>query len=105
MTEIKDVTPKHLRCIGWGQMTCPAIYEVTPSHLQCDLGYCPGIYEATPKHMRCEFGECPAVYEHEQYTLIVGKVVPVPYELVGRIGPDEALVRVPKGMVKPGDEK
>lgn len=64
------------------------------------------IKNLTPAHLRCAITTfCPAVYEQEGGTLIIGKIVPVPEELAGRIGPDEALVWVPKGMVKPGDSE
>jgi len=45
-------------------------------------------------------GDCPAIYEQEDGVLVIGKIVPIPEELKAKVGPDETLVWVPKGLLK-----
>jgi hypothetical protein len=55
--------------------------------------------------MACSMtASCPAIFEQQDGHLIIGKKVPIPEELKDRIGEDETLIWVPKGLVKPGDE-
>ncbi len=56
--------------------------------------------EITPKGMRCHIAECPAIFEQEDGVLVIGKIAPIPEELKAKVGPDEALVWVPKGLLK-----
>jgi hypothetical protein len=75
--------------------------EITPKALRCGPLNCPALYEVTPAEMRCAFGpSCPALFEQEDGVLVIGKIVPVPGELKAKIGPDETLVWVPKGLLK-----
>lgn len=98
---MKDVTPKDMRC--W-PAHCPAIFEVTPKDMRCAIGAsCPAIFEVTPDSEACFISSCPAIYEREDGYLIIGKRVAIPDEIRARIGDDEVLSWVPKGLVKPGD--
>jgi hypothetical protein len=100
---MKEVTPKAHRC--W-PTHCPAIFEVTPAEMRCHIAAsCPAIFEVTPEPMACELAaSCPAIFEQQDGHLIIGKKVIIPEELKDRIGIDEILIWVPKGLVKPGDE-
>lgn len=77
--------------------------EATPKALRCTyMAACPSLYEVTPAEMRCAIGaSCTALYEQEDGVLVIGKVLEtVPTELLGKVGPDEAVVWVPKGLLK-----
>ena len=75
--------------------------NITPQHLRCPAGYCIGIYEVTPAEMRCAIAaSCPAIFTENGAYLIIGKKVEtIPPELLGRIGPDELLIAVPKRLI------
>jgi hypothetical protein len=68
--------------------------------------------DVTPKKFKCWPTHCPAILEaedgesqHGRGHFIIGKKVDLwPQELAERVGKDEFLVWVPKGMVKPGDD-
>ena len=94
----KEITPKALCC---GPFNCPALYEVTPAEMRCHIAECPAIYEITTTEAKCEIAaSCPALFEQEDGVLVIGKIAPVPDELKAKIGPDETLVWVPKGLLK-----
>jgi len=95
----KEITPKALRC--GDTLTCPPLYEVTPAEMRCAIAAsCPALYEITPTDARCPWADCPAIYEQEDGVLVVGKIAPIPEELKSKVGPDETLVWVPKGLLK-----
>lgn len=75
--------------------------DLTPKAMRCEWGGCPAIYEATPAEMRCTYmASCPAIFAEDGAYLIIGKKVEtVTQELLGRIGPDEMLVAVPKRLI------
>lgn len=58
--------------------------------------------EVTPKALRCTYmAACPALYEQEDGVLVIGKVLEtVPAELLDKVGPDETVVWVPKGLLR-----
>lgn len=76
--------------------------EITPKALRCSAGHCPSLYEVTPAEMRCggSWSGCPALYEQEDGVLVIGKIAPIPEDLKAKVGPDETLVWVPKGLLK-----
>lgn len=77
----REITPKALRC---GEtLTCPSLYEVMPEEMRCDIA-----------------ASRPSIFEQENGVLVIGKIAPIPEDLKAKIGPDEALVWVPKGLFK-----
>jgi len=78
--------------------------ELTPAEMQCGIGACPAIYEVervTPKDMQC-FGRigCPEIYKMQGSYLIIGTLVkPEEAGLEGKVGKNEALIKVPKGLI------
>lgn len=96
---MKEITPKALRCDI--SASCPSLYEVTPVEMRCSFGAsCPALYEVTPTEAKCPYADCPALFEQQDGVLVIGKIVPVPDELKAKIGSDETLVWVPKGLLK-----
>lgn len=89
---VNDKTPEAYKC---ALLSCPAIYE--------------GFKDSTPKSHNCGVGTCPAVYSSEQKKdiyLIVGKLIPKDSlkeaglsDLEKKIGEDEVLIEVPKGLI------
>ena len=80
--------------------------ELTPAEMQCFGGIgCPAIYEVervTPKDMRCFGGlGCPDIYKTQEGSyLIIGTLVkPEEAGLEGKVGKNEALIKVPKGLI------
>lgn len=59
--------------------------------------------ERTPEAFMCsKCAKCPAVFETENDSyVIIGKILPpeVVQQLAGRIGDDEFVIEVPKGMI------
>lgn len=43
---------------------------------------------------------CPAIFEQEDGVLIIGKRVAIPEEIKNRVGSDEDVLWVPKGLLK-----
>lgn len=75
--------------------------NITPKNLQCEWGQCPALYEVTPADMKCTYmASCPAIFEQEDGILIIGKRVAIPEEIKNRVGPDEDVLWVPKGLLK-----
>lgn len=79
--------------------------DITPKAHRCEIGAsCPAILEVTPQDLCCMAGGCPAIYEQQDGFLIIGKsVASIPEEIKGRVGQDEIVVWVPRGLVRPGD--
>lgn len=78
--------------------------EVTPAEMQCGVGACPAIYEVervTPKEMQCFGGlGCPEVYQNEDSYFIIGeKVEAEEAGLVGKVGKNEVLIKVPRRLI------
>lgn len=96
---MREVTPKKLRC-EWGQ--CPALFEVTPADMKCAAtASCPAVFEVTPQAEKCTYmASCPAIFEQEDGVLIIGKRVAIPEEIKDRVGTDEDVLWVPKGLLK-----
>jgi len=101
--KIRERTPKENMCIVG---TCPAIYEVeeiTPKKDMCIATACPGVYEVeerTPKEEMCLVGTCPAIKECGENYLIIGKKAePSDFGLEGKVGKDEVLIEIPKGII------
>lgn len=95
----REITPKAMRCVYVS--SCPSLYEVTPAAMRCAIGAsCPALYEITPTEAKCPIANCPAIFAQEDGVLVIGKTAPVPEELKTKIGPGEALVWVPKGLLK-----
>lgn len=78
--------------------------DVTPENMRCSISQCAAILEVTPQDMRCISHYCPSVSEQKDGYLIIGKIVEAPAELRDRVGPDETVLWVPRGLVKPNDE-
>ena len=74
--------------------------EITPKGMRCAPLHCPSLFEVTPAEMRCYLANCPAIFEQEDGVLVIGKIAPIPEELKAKIGPDETLVWVPRGLLK-----
>jgi hypothetical protein len=91
---MKDVTPAKFACVA--TFSCPAIIEVTPQDMRCQLGFCPAVFDVTPAAMACGgtmsarpaifdvtpgaaacvIGvSCPAIYEREDGHIIIGKIM------------------------------
>jgi hypothetical protein len=77
--------------------------ELTPREMQCAIGACPAIYEVervTPKNMECGIGICPEVYQNADSYFIIGeKVEAEEAGLVGKVGKDEVLIKVPRKLI------
>ena len=77
--------------------------EVTPMEMQCGIGACPAIYaveRVTPKEMCIGGLGCPEVYQNADSYFIIGeKVEAEEAGLVGKVGKNEALIKVPKGLI------
>lgn len=56
--------------------------------------------DVTPKAMSCTIENCPAIFEQEDGALVIGKRVAIPDEIKHRVGPDEDVLWVPKGLLK-----
>ena len=56
--------------------------------------------DLTPAHLKCGLGQCPGVYEERggSHLQIIGRV-PEESEIVGRVGPGEALIRVDRALL------
>ena len=80
-----------------------SLRELTPVEMQCALGACPAIYEVervTPKGMECALGACPEVYQNADSYFIIGeKVEAEEAGLVGKVGKNEVLIKVPKTLI------
>ena len=80
--ELRDRTPKELRCIA---EACPAIYETQ---------------DVTPKKMRCGTGVCPAIHKIEESYLIIGELInPADAGLEKKVGEGEVLIKVPRKLI------
>ncbi|MEA3414229.1 MAG: hypothetical protein U9Q99_01760 [Nanoarchaeota archaeon] len=90
---LENKTPKENHCIA---AACPAIYEFT--------------LEVTPPKNHCIAAACPTIYkskrkiEGEDVYLIIGKKIDNPSkeglgELEKKIGEDEILIEVPRGLI------
>ncbi|HEY3475423.1 MAG TPA: hypothetical protein VGK56_12490 [Anaerolineales bacterium] len=81
--------------------------DVTPEAMKCAIGAsCPSLFEVTPEAAKCGalMSSCPAIYEQQDGYLIIAKsVASIPDEIKSRVGQDEVVVWVPRGLVKPGD--
>ena len=77
------------------------IKEITPKDMQCIAAACPAIYEEiTPKSRGCILTACPQIYEGNDNYFIVGKIVdPKEVGLEKKVGGEEALIEVPKGLI------
>ena len=78
--------------------------EVTPTEMRCCVGPCPAIYEVervTPKDIQCLGGlGCPGIYQDGESYLIIGTFVkPEEAGLEGKVGKNEALIKVPKKLI------
>ena len=85
--KIKEITPKAHQCAAYA---CPSVYE--------------GLKELTPQEMGCAWSACPSINKAEikgkEVYLIVGKSVnPIEAGLERKVGEDEALIEVPKGLI------
>ena len=60
------------------------------------------IRNVTPESHRCAGGACPAFFKTDRDSfLIVGKMVSSPpEELEGKVGPEEAVVEIPAGLLR-----
>lgn len=80
--------------------------ELTPKHMRCIVGACPAIYAArdvTPRGMMCSEGCCPGIHKTDDTYLIIGeRVDPEEAGLAGKVGENEVLIRVPRPLI---DEK
>jgi len=82
--------------------------NITNPKYYCVIGSCPAIYgliDRTSDAQFCIIGSCPKIYEHtssETY-LIIGRKLDVDkirsLGLESRIGPDETIVEIPKGII------
>ena len=79
------------------------IRELTPREMQCGIGACPAIYEVervTPKEMQCWGIGCPEVYQDADSYFIIGeKVEAEEAGLVGKVGKNEVLIKVPRKLI------
>ncbi len=61
------------------------------------------VREITPTRHYCGVGTCPSVFDTgEKDYLIIGKVLKdqdIPEEVKAKIGPDECVVSVPRGII------
>lgn len=77
--------------------------DIMPAEMQCALGACSAIYKVgrvTPKDMDCMVGACNEIYQNADSYFIIGeKVEAEEAGLVGKIGKNEALIKVPKGLI------
>ena len=77
--------------------------ELTPVEMQCAVGACPAIYEVervTPKDMECALGACLEVYQDaESYFVIGERIEPEEAGLVGKVGKNEVLIKVPRKLI------
>lgn len=78
------------------------IREITPKEMQCGIAACPTIYQIE----ECIGGACPGVHSDSGDYLIIGKLVepnkarlPDGISLEGKVGKNEALVRVPRELI------
>ncbi|MBI4116199.1 hypothetical protein HY449_00470 [Candidatus Pacearchaeota archaeon] len=103
---LRELTPAEMQCAPFG--ACPAIYEVeriTPESEQCLGGLgCPEIYKVkriTPESEQCVVGACNEIYGTEEgdYLLIGTLIKPEEAGLEGKVGKNEALIKVPKGLI------
>jgi hypothetical protein len=61
------------------------------------------IFDVTPMKFQCMVGACPSIFESAQGVLIIGKRLAkaaVPASVWRKIGKDEALILVPKDLLK-----
>ena len=56
--------------------------------------------DLTPAYLKCGLGQCPGVYEERggSHLQIIGRV-PEESEIVSRVGPGEALIRVDRVLL------
>jgi hypothetical protein len=58
--------------------------------------------DVTPERLRCGIGACPAVFRSDQGTFVViGRKIEASVfrSLSGRVGPDEAVIEIPEGLL------
>ena len=100
---LREITPIGNIC---QLLACPAIYEVeelTPIDEKCTLVSCPSIHKIISKDEKCALAlSCPAIYDEgiEKDYLIIGKKRnPEDFGLEKKVGKDEVLISVPKGII------
>ncbi len=76
--------------------------EVTPKQYQCGVGMCPAVYELAKEE--CGIGACPTIYgidkNDDNYLIIGKKLDPEKFGLEEKVGKDETLVSIPKGLIE-----
>ncbi|MCD4666891.1 hypothetical protein K8R47_03715 [archaeon] len=81
-----------------------SVREVTPESMQCTICSCPAIYDVKKVSSMdggCIVGGCPEIYDTEQdvYLIIGKKVNPKEAGLVKKLGDNEVLIEIPKGLL------